>query len=192
MSEGYPVELMDGDAAHVPITWVLTVINKLKHQHSQNQKFFIISVLGIQSTGKSTLLNTTFGLSFNVSAGRCTRGAYFQLLPFNSALREETGCDHILIVDTEGLRAPELQFKDSQRNDNELATSVIGLADLTIINIYGETPGELTDILQTSVHAFIRMKNVDLELRSHFVHQNVTAVMADSKSKIGRQHFLIL
>ena len=38
MSEGYPVELMDGDAAHVPITWVLTVINKLKHQHSQNQK----------------------------------------------------------------------------------------------------------------------------------------------------------
>ena len=80
-------------------------------------------------------------------------------------------------------------FKDSQRHDNKLATFVIGLADLTIINVYGETPGELTDILQTSVHAFIRMKNVDLELRYHFVHQNVTAVMADSKSKIGRQHF---
>jgi len=189
MSAGYPVELMDGDAAHVPITWVLAVINKLKDQHFQKQNIFVISVLGIQSTGKSTLLNTIFGLRFNVSAGRCTRGAYFQLLSFNSELCKEFGCDHILIVDTEGLRAPELQYKESQKHDNELATFVIGLADLTIINIYGETPGELTDILQTAVHAFIRMKNVEMQLSCHFVHQNVTAVMADSKSKVGRQNF---
>jgi len=45
-----------------------------------------------------------------------------------------------------------------------------------------ETPGELTDILQTVVHAFIRMKKVDMQLSCHFVHQNVTAVMAESKS----------
>ena len=189
MSEGYPVELMDGDAAHVPITWVLAVIGKLKEQNLERQSIFVISVLGIQSTGKSTLLNTIFGLRFNVSAGRCTRGAYFQLLSFNSELRKEIGCNHILIVDTEGLRAPELQYKEQQKHDNELATFVIGLADLTIINIYGETPGELTDILQTSVHAFIRMKNVEMQLSCHFVHQNVTAVMADSKSKVGRQNF---
>ena len=189
MSEGYPVELMDGDAAHVPITWVLAVIGKLKEMNTDKQRIFVISVLGIQSTGKSTLLNTIFGLRFNVSAGRCTRGAYFQLLPFNTELRKEIGCDHILIVDTEGLRAPELQYKEQQKHDNELATFVIGLADLTIINIYGETPGELTDILQTAVHAFIRMKNVEMQLSCHFVHQNVTAVMADSKSKVGRQNF---
>ena len=189
MSEGYPVELMDGDAAHVPITWVLAVIGRLKEQHLEKQRIFVISVLGIQSTGKSTLLNTIFGLRFNVSAGCCTRGTYFQLLSFNSELRKEIGCDHILIVDTEGLRAPELQYKEQQKHDNELATFVIGLADLTIINIYGETPGELTDILQTAVHAFIRMKNVDMQLSCHFVHQNVTAVMADSKSKVGRQNF---
>ena len=189
MNEGYPVELMDGDAAHVPVTWVSAVINRLKDQHSQKQNIFVISVLGIQSTGKSTLLNTIFGLRFNVSAGRCTRGAYFQLLSFNSELSKELDCDHILIVDTEGLRAPELQYKESQKHDNELATFVIGLADLTIINIYGETPGELTDILQTAVHAFIRMKNVEMQLSCHFVHQNVTAVMAESKSKVGRQNF---
>ena len=189
LSEGYPVELMDGDAAHVPITWVMAVINRLKEQNVEKQSIFVISVLGIQSTGKSTLLNTIFGLRFNVSAGRCTRGAYFQLLSFNSELRKEIGCDHILIVDTEGLRAPELQYKEQQKHDNELATFVTGLADLTIINIYGETPGELTDILQTAVHAFIRMKNVEMQLSCHFVHQNVTAVMADSKNKVGRQNF---
>ena len=189
MSEGYPVELMDGDASHVPITWVTAVIDKIKDLHSQKQSIFVISVLGIQSTGKSTLLNTIFGLHFNVSAGRCTRGAYFQLLPVDPKLGKKIGTDHIMIVDTEGLRAPELQYKEAQKHDNELATFVIGLADLTIINIYGETPGELTDILQTAVHAFIRMKKVDMQLSCHFVHQNVTAVMADSKSKVGRQNF---
>ena len=189
MAEGYPVELMDGDASYVPLTWVLAVLDQLKRLHLPKQTIFVVSVLGIQSTGKSTLLNTIFGLHFNVSAGRCTRGAYFQLLSLNHTLCSKIGADHIMIVDTEGLRAPELQYKESQRHDNELATFVIGLADLTLINMYGETPGELTDILQTAVHAFIRMTNVDMHLRCHFVHQNVTAVMAESKSKVGRQNF---
>ena len=189
MEEGYPVELMDGDASHVPKSWVLAVIKKLKKKYDQRSKIFVISVLGIQSTGKSTLLNTVFGLHFNVSAGRCTRGAYFQLLPLNDALRVQSNFHHILIVDTEGLRAPELQYKESLKHDNELATFVIGLADLTIINIYGETPGDLTDILETAVHAFIRMKQVNMHPSCHFVHQNVPAVMADKKGKFGRQQF---
>ena len=45
--------------------------------------------------------------------------------------------DNRLIVDTEGLRAPELQV-EGVKHDNELATFVIGLADTTIINIFGE------------------------------------------------------
>ena len=190
MSEGYPVELMDGYAAHVPITWVKAVISKLEEQHPHRRRIFVISVLGIQSTGKSTLLNTTFGLRFRVSPGRCTRGAYFQLLSFDSDMHKQTDCDHILIIDTEGLHAPELHYEEQQKHDNELATLVIGLADLTIINIYGETPGgDMTDILQTAVHAFIRMKNIDMQLSCYYVHQNVPAVTADSKSKGGRQTF---
>ena len=42
---------------------------------------YVLSVLGIQSTGKSTLLNTVFGIQFSVGAGRCTRGAFIQLIP---------------------------------------------------------------------------------------------------------------
>ena len=190
MSEGYPVELMDGDAAHVPIIWVLSVIGRLKVKNSGKKNIFVISVLGTKRTGKSTLLNTMFGLRFNVSAGRCTRGAYFQLLSFDSELRKEIGCDHILIVETEGLDDPELQYKEQQNHDNELATFVIGLADLTLINVFGEGLGGLTDILQTAVHAFIRMKNVEMQLSCHFVHQCVADIsMADSKSKVRRQYF---
>ena len=194
MDQGHALELMDGDASHVPVLWVLAVLERLKAVCGKNArdtnggKIFVLSVLGIQSSGKSTLLNTMFGLRFNVSAGRCTRGAYIQLLPLDNSLRQMINCDYVLIVDTEGLRAPELQL-EGFKHDNELATFVIGLADATIINIFGETPGDLDDILQTSLHAFIRMRKVEMNPSCLFVHQNVPDVLASSKSMMGRQKF---
>ena len=157
VNDGYAMEIMDGDASHLPITWVKAVLKQLKMLH-EGKKLFVISVLGIQSTGKSTLLNTMFGLQFNVSAGRCIWGVFLQLLPVDDELHYKLGCNLIVIIDTEGLRAPELQFVGTQAHDNELATFVIGLPDVTIINIYGKTPGDLDDILQTVIHASIRVK----------------------------------
>lgn len=188
--DGYPLELMDGDAAHVPKTWVSAVLEEMT-KLLNNPRLFVLSVLGLQSTGKSTLINTTFGLQFNVSAGRCTRGAFMQLLPISAELTHETKCDYILIVDTEGLRAPELDYQKMQQHDNELATFVIGLANVTMINIYGQTPGDMDDILQTSVHAFIRMKAVRMQFKPscQFVHQNVAAVGASGKGGMGRAKF---
>ena len=139
---GYPLELMDGDASHLPLTWVSSVLDKVK-EILGDKRLFILSVLGIQSTGKSTLLNTMFGLQFTVSAGRCTRGAFIQLLPLSEQLKADIMCDYLLIVDTEGLRAPELDSAGTQRHDNEMATFVIGLADVTVINIFGEAPGDM-------------------------------------------------
>ena len=169
--EGYPLELMDGDAAHVPLGWVIAVIKEAA-SILHDPKVFVLSVLGLQSTGKSTMLNTTFGLQFNVSAGRCTRGAFMQLLPLDQELKNRTKCSYVIIVDTEGLRAPELDPLKTQKHDNQLATFVIGLANMTLINIYGEVPGDIDDILQTSVHAFLRMNKVQYYPSCQFVHQN--------------------
>ena len=189
MQHGFALELMDGDASHIPLTWILAVIKMLKIQY-EGKNICVLSVIGIQSTGKSTLLNTMFGLQFNVSAGRCTRGAFFQLLPLNDTLQNKINCSHILVVDTEGLRAPELQSTMGlTKHDNELATFVIGLADITIVNIYGEAPGDIDDILQTAIHAFIRMANVDLHPSCLFVHQNVTSTLAIFKGEAGRKKF---
>ena len=188
MEDGHSLELMDGDASHVPITWVKAVLQCLKQNCKSTSKLFVLSILGIQSTGKSTLLNTLFGLRFNVSAGRCTRGAFIQIIPLDSELKKHTSCDKVLVIDTEGLRAPELQLEDLD-HDNELATFVIGLADSTMINIFGEVPGDLNDILQTSIHAFIRMRKVEMNPSCMFVHQNVTAIMSKNKTLVGRQNF---
>ena len=181
--DGHPLEIMDGDTGHVPVQWVTSVVNEVVH-HLNNPSVFVLSVLGLQNTGKSTMLNTTFGISI----GRCTHGAYMHLLPVCNELKEETGCSYILIIDTKGLRAPELMDSDQKlRHDNELATFVIGLGNVTLINFNGEVAGDMEDILQTVMHAFIRMRKVKLEPRCQFVHQNATK---SSKGDLGRQKFV--
>ena len=183
--DGYPLELMDGDAAHVPLQWVTAVLH-LAEKMLGDPNIFVLSVLGLQGTGKSTMLNTAFGLQFNVSAGRCTRGAFMQLLPLDEELRQKTKCEYVLVVDTEGLRAPELDQLKTQKHDNELATFVIGLANMTLINIYGKVAGDMDDILQTSVHAFLRMIQVKFNPSCQFVHQNAGA---NINSEVGRDKF---
>ncbi|KAJ8377285.1 hypothetical protein AAFF_G00261340, partial [Aldrovandia affinis] len=76
--EGFPLELVDGDASNIPLQWVTQVLKEL---HCRTQyKIRVVTVLGVQSTGKSTLLNTMFGVQFAVSSGRCTRGAFMLLI----------------------------------------------------------------------------------------------------------------
>ncbi|XP_049329412.1 interferon-induced very large GTPase 1-like [Astyanax mexicanus] len=186
MISGHPMELMDGDAAHVPLVWVSAVLDKVIRKLG-DQRVFVLSVLGIQSSGKSTMLNAMFGLQFAVSAGRCTRGAFMQLVKVSEEMKEELKFDYILVVDTEGLRALELAGKDTLHHDNELATFVAGLGNMTLINIFGENPSEMQDILQIVVQAFMRMKQVRLNPSCVFVHQNVTDVAAGEKMMEGRR-----
>ncbi|XP_060032948.1 interferon-induced very large GTPase 1-like [Erinaceus europaeus] len=188
MISGVPIELMDGEAAYVPLKWVAAVFDKVSEKLG-DKRLFVLSVLGLQSSGKSTLLNALFGLQFTVSAGRCTQGAYMQLLKVEETFTEELGFDFLLVVDTEGLRAPELSSK-SQNRDNELATFVIGLGNLTLINIFGENPSEMQDILQIVVQAFLRMKKVKISPSCLFVHQNVGEVTAKEQNMEGRRRLV--
>ncbi|XP_062393467.1 interferon-induced very large GTPase 1-like [Sardina pilchardus] len=186
---GYPIELMDGDAAHVPSVWINAVLDKLIKTLG-DKKVFVLSILGLQSSGKSTLLNTMFGLQFATSAGRCTRGAFMQLLEVDTNIRTKLGYDFVLIVDTEGLRSPELSTKITLNHDNELATFIIGIGDVTVINIMGENPSEMHDILQICVQAFLRMKRVTFTPSCMFVHQNVAESSAGDKNIEGRRRLL--
>uniref|UniRef100_A0A3B1J8I0 VLIG-type G domain-containing protein n=1 Tax=Astyanax mexicanus TaxID=7994 RepID=A0A3B1J8I0_ASTMX len=186
MISGNPMELMDGDAAHVPLVWVSAVLDKVIRKLG-DQRVFVLSVLGIQSSGKSTMLNAMFGLQFAVSAGRCTRGAFMQLVKVSEEMKEELKFDYILVVDTEGLRALELAGTDTLHHDNELATFVVGLRNMTLINIFGENLSEMQDTLQIVIQAFMRMKKVRLNPSCVFVHQNVTDVAAGEKMMEGRR-----
>uniref|UniRef100_A0A6Q2WYR2 Uncharacterized protein n=2 Tax=Esox lucius TaxID=8010 RepID=A0A6Q2WYR2_ESOLU len=189
--DGFPVELVDGDASNIPLNWISAVLTQLHILVKSNSKICVVTVLGVQSTGKSTLLNTMFGVQFAVSSGRCTRGAFMQLININKDLKEELKCDFIMVIDTEGLKSPELaQLDDSYEHDNELATLVIGLSDVTIINISMENSTEMKDVLQIVVHAFIRMKEVGKKPICHFVHQNVSDISAYDNNMRDRKKLL--
>ncbi|KAJ0055872.1 hypothetical protein NL108_014164 [Boleophthalmus pectinirostris] len=189
--DGFPLELVDGDASNIPLRWVSDVLAQLHDLVSPNNKILVVTVLGVQSTGKSTLLNTMFGVQFAVSSGRCTRGAFMLLIRISEDLKASLKCDFIVIIDTEGLKSPELaQLDDSHEHDNELATLVVGLSDITIINIAMENSTEMKDILQIVVHAFLRMKEVGKKPKCQFVHQNVSDVSAHDKNLRDRKLLL--
>ena len=182
---GQPLELLDGDSSYIPLRWFDAVYCKLE-QKTNNAKIFVISVLGIQSSGKSTMLNTMFGLEFPVSAGRCTRGAFASLIPVGDDFNSASNIEYLLVIDTEGLRGST----DSQlrEHDNELATFSIGVADVTIVNIFGENHNDMKEFLEIAVHAFLKMKLVKEKKTCKIVHQNVAATDATDKLSVDRFH----
>uniref|UniRef100_A0A8C8SI07 VLIG-type G domain-containing protein n=1 Tax=Pelusios castaneus TaxID=367368 RepID=A0A8C8SI07_9SAUR len=191
MLEGFPIELIDGDASNIPLQWVTDVLTQLHAKLGGRSRMLVLTVLGVQSTGKSTLLNTMFGLQFAVSSGRCTRGAFMLLIKVAKTFQQELGCDFILVIDTEGLKAPELaKLEDSYQHDNELATLVIGLSDITIVNMAMENATEMKDVLQIVVHAFLRMEEIGQKPNCQFVHQNVSDVSAHEQNMRDRKHLL--
>ncbi|XP_071810644.1 interferon-induced very large GTPase 1-like [Apostichopus japonicus] len=188
--DGYPLEILNGEVGQVPLGWLKAVFRSLIKRLG-NAKLCAISVLGIQSSGKSTLLNCMFGVRFAVSAGRCTRGVFIQLLKVDEEIQKEINCQYVLVIDTEGLKAPERSHGYDIRYDNELATFALCLADVTIINIAGQTLGkDMTDILQIAAHAFIRMKEVNIKSTCRIVQQFVADIGAVDKNKEGTQAIL--
>ncbi|TRY74327.1 hypothetical protein DNTS_032028 [Danionella cerebrum] len=191
MLNGFPLELVDGDASNIPLKWIGDVLKALNKLTAPKNRIRVVTVLGIQSTGKSTLLNTMFGVQFAVSSGRCTRGAFMLLISVSKEFQSELQCDYILIIDTEGLKSQELaNTSNSYEHDNELATLVVGLSDVTIVNISMENAAEIKDTLQVVVHAFLRMKEVGKRPCCHFVHQNTADVAVHEKIMREKKMFL--
>ncbi|KAJ0019785.1 hypothetical protein NQD34_007354 [Periophthalmus magnuspinnatus] len=183
--------LVDGDVSNFPLRWVSDVLSELHQLVSCKSRILVITVLGVQSTGKSALLNTMFGVQFAVSSGRCTRGAFMLLIRVSEEVKKMLHCDFLIIIDTEGLKSPKLaKLDNSYEHDNELTTLVVGLSDITLVNIAMENYTEMKDILQIVVHAFLRMKEVGKRPKCLFVHQNVSDVSAHDNNFQDRELLL--
>ncbi|KAJ8340116.1 hypothetical protein SKAU_G00347490 [Synaphobranchus kaupii] len=185
------VVLLSASKPPQDLMWITDVLEEIGRIVGKESRLLVVTVLGLQSTGKSTLLNTMFGLQFAVSSGRCTRGAFMQLLQVKGDLKEKLRCDFLMVIDTEGLKAQELaQLDDSNEHDNELATLVTGLSDLTLVNVSTENSIEMEDTLQIVVHAFIRMREVGKRPNCQFIHQNAGDVAVHEKNARDRMYFL--
>ncbi|CAG8633012.1 9813_t:CDS:2, partial [Ambispora gerdemannii] len=142
--------------------WLAAICNKVTKRFPK-LRVFIISILGLQSSGKSTLLNALFACKFAVSVGRCTRGLFMRLVFLEKKLCDELNVDAILLIDTEGLGAPEkVNDPEAERKDRLLATFAMGVSDLTLINVLGEYMRDLTEILQIAIVAMARLEKAEM------------------------------
>ncbi|XP_062284475.1 up-regulator of cell proliferation-like isoform X2 [Scomber scombrus] len=172
--DGFSIELVDGDAANIPMKWITEVLTELHNMMNSKSKLKVIAVIGAENSGKSTLLNTMFGVKFATSRGSCSRGAFIQLINVNIDVREELKCDCILIIDTEGLKPHQKAQEDhSHERDREVASLAVALSDATIVSVSRDNSRE-EDILNIVLHAFTRLKDVGNKPLCHFVHTNMS------------------
>ena len=62
--QGISLELMDGDTSFVPVMWLKAIFKEIQGIVGNEVQIYVVSIVGLQSSGKSTVLNTMFGLKF--------------------------------------------------------------------------------------------------------------------------------
>jgi GTPase SAR1 family protein len=137
---GFPFEIVDGDNFCLQYEFLLDALLNF-----QNKNILVISVIGPQNSGKSTLLNYMFGTLFNVRDGRCTRGIYGSLVKSNS-----TEFEYIMIIDTEGLSSGE---KEDLEYDRRIVLFCLAVSHLVIINIKGELDSTMNRMVTLCAHS---------------------------------------
>ena len=192
--DGLCLELMDGDSNAINLPWIKATLKELhkllkaKRTDDQDPRIFVLSIMGVQSSGKSTILNIMFGIQMKTSVGQCTRGINMQLVPV--ADRKEY--DYILLLDTEGTRAPEYWGLDgSEKRDNRMATISILLADATIVVNPGENDAAVKEILPMVLLAYqdsklAEEKGGQMSSRLFFVYNKMDTQQQNKLNNIVR------
>jgi hypothetical protein len=119
----------------------------IKFIQTTQQPPLVLTVIGEQSSAKSSLMNTTFGCNFRVSSGRCTIGMYMSVINW----RSET----IVIFDTEGLLSLE---EAGSIFDNQMITMAVLSSHLVLINHKGEISSNLKDLIGMSFYAKLNIR----------------------------------
>eukprot|EP00118_Oscarella_pearsei_P001779 m.8444 g.8444 ORF g.8444 m.8444 type:complete len:1870 (+) comp20602_c0_seq1:7-5616(+) len=143
---GNPMQLLRGHPLYMASEFVSSVLRRI--QAESTRRLFVVSVIGLQSSAKSTLLNYLFGCGFATRAGRCTRGLYASYM--------QTPELDLLILDSEGLMSVEGGGRDF---DNQVTLMAMACSHVVIINHKGELSRQLQELLEIAVFA---MKNLEV------------------------------
>ena len=144
IAAGFPFEIIDGDNLHFQHQFLTHVVKRF-----ESQRILVISIIGPQNSGKSTLLNYMFGTLFDVREGRCTRGIYGTLVKLDKSNKtvntEMPDIDYIMLIDTEGLLSIE---KSDSEYDRRLVLFCLAVSHLVIVNMMGDVNETLKDMLE--------------------------------------------
>jgi uncharacterized phage-like protein YoqJ len=82
INKGNPIHLLRGRPLKVENKVLESVFDKL----SKYENIFVISIIGQQSSAKSSLFNGSFGCDFYTSSGRCKIGFYLNFVKFKEEI----------------------------------------------------------------------------------------------------------
>ena len=197
--EGNPIQLLRGHPLYMASDFLSHVLRKIHaDSHQSCKKLFVVSVIGEQSSAKSTLLNYLFGCGFQTQAGRCTKGLYVSLV--------HTPQIDVLVLDSEGLMSVEHGSADS---DNTITLMAAACSHVVIVNQKGEIVRQLRQLLGVAVFALKHLQVLDLKpyvwfvlrdqtdlkletLRSQFIKMNKTLLEESTRLNVAVSKFVNL
>ncbi|CAG8795334.1 17534_t:CDS:2, partial [Dentiscutata erythropus] len=142
--EGETIQLLEGVSLRtLNSDFLLPVLSQL--MSNSKRQLVVFSIIGLENSGKSTLLNYLFQCGFSTSAGRCTK---------------EKELD-FLIIDSEGMGSTAAKYK-SRRTDFDKKMTLLGLmcSQILIINTKGLTR-DISDTLEVSSNLLNALNNRD-------------------------------
>ena len=149
--KGQPFEILDGDNFRFNEQFLKTIF-ELHEQHQLRIR--VITILGPQNSGKSTLLNFMFGCDFSVSDGRCTRGIYGSFIRATGESANEF--DYFLVLDTEGLQSIE---KGDREYDRKLILFAFAVSNIVILNTKDQITEDFKATLEICVDSLSKIES---------------------------------
>lgn len=192
----YPLEIINGENLHINTQWIQQVITELKllqqsTTHSM-AKISVLSILGIQSSGKSTFINSLFNLHNPVKDDKCTKGSNAILMPIkktdNTFPGEHSSPDYLLLIDTEGLGSIEIineySSEEQEKRDNQLITFNAGLSNMCIINSFREFNIRMIPIISSMMTSLMELDIRQINPLINYAFQGVESEK-DNIYKLG-------
>ncbi|CAF3908911.1 unnamed protein product, partial [Adineta steineri] len=178
MIRGNELEIIDGDNNSFNSKIVSQIFRGLETRYSEmnDRPPFVVSVIGPQSTGKSTLLNMLFGSNFQTSAGRCTKGLYASIFGTKYPKAKT-----LLVLDTEGLLSIE---KANDEYDKKLTLFSMACSQIMLINLNGEINASMKKILSISLFVANQLKVFKTRPIIIFILRNMMDLNVDKQREM--------
>jgi len=180
LGDGYPFQVLHGRPLQMGGHFLRQTLESIGATHEENSELYVVSVIGAQSSAKSTLLNFLFGCDFAVHAGRCTRGLYASYL-------RPAGSPPILVLDSEGLLS---LGSEGSVFDGQIALMCMACSHLVLVNNKGELSRQLQDLLEICLFAMQKLQFMRQPPRLMFVlrdqHDRSRAVHEDMLKQMKR------
>ncbi|CAF1474324.1 unnamed protein product, partial [Didymodactylos carnosus] len=144
MYKGYPFHILRGRPLRCQSKLLQRCLNYVLQSRTPP---YVLTVIGEQSSAKSSLLNAIFGCNFRTSSGRCTIGIYLSVVQWKSHT--------IVILDTEGLLSLE---ESGSIFDNQMVSMAMITSHLVLINHKGEFSTNLEHLIGMSFYAKLQIR----------------------------------